>query len=154
MTEPEADDILLDELRAIARDRTEPVPPLVLAASRSAYTWRTVDAELALLAYDSAADERALTGVRGSEARLVSFAAERTTIDVEVREDANGTRSVEGEAAPSPRRLELLTAGGAPSLELEVTDGHFTATGLARGPVRFRLEMDGGRSTITDWLSI
>ena len=47
------DDALLAALRRIPR-HADPVPGPVLEAARGSFTWRTIDAELAELAYDSA----------------------------------------------------------------------------------------------------
>ena len=44
---------------------SEPVPADVVAAAKATFTWRTIDAELAALTFDSVADADALAGVRG-----------------------------------------------------------------------------------------
>ena len=67
------DDVLLDELRALVAD-DDPVPERVLAAARGSFTWRTIDAELAALVYDSALDAERLTAVRSADTvRLLTF---------------------------------------------------------------------------------
>ena len=54
------------ELRALFA-RVDPVPPLLDDAARAAFTWRTVDAELAELMRDSAdASEEAALLVRAA----------------------------------------------------------------------------------------
>src|SRR3712207_7450571 len=64
MTAPgwDDDDRLLDELRAALRAAGPPTPSMT-AAGEAAFSWRSIDAELAALTHDSLRDEPA--GVRG-----------------------------------------------------------------------------------------
>jgi hypothetical protein len=147
----DADDIFLDELRAAATTTADPLPSRVKAAALAAYTWRTIDAELAQLSFDSA-DEAALAGVRGDAPRLLSFSSDDVTIDVEVARDP-AHRSLTGEAVPAPTHVEMQRATG------DVVDvpcdanGRFRLDGAAPGPARFRLAI-GGRIVTTGWVSI
>ncbi len=155
------DDTLEQELRFAATGRGDGVPPLTLAAARSAFTWRTVDDELARLGYDSALDSGALAGVRGDEARLLTFEAPDLAIDVEVSESVAG-RSVLGQASGQIERLQLQRPERDRSADLDVdldvdATGSFRAEGLAPGPVRFRcLLATGGNPRIvsTEWVTI
>ena len=65
-----------DELLALvgrALRAAEPVPDHVIAGARAAWTWRTIDQELAELVFDSAFE---LTGVRSEDtARQLTFRA-------------------------------------------------------------------------------
>jgi hypothetical protein len=66
------------------------VPPEAIAAARSAYAWRNVDAELAQLSYDSSRD-RDLALSRQSETatiRALTFVSENLTIELEASEDS------------------------------------------------------------------
>ena len=66
------DDELL-ELVGRALRIAEPVPDRVIAGARAAWTWRTIDEELAELVFDSAVE---LTGVRSEDtARQLTFRA-------------------------------------------------------------------------------
>jgi hypothetical protein len=58
-------DQMLGRLRAVA-SRADPVPAGVVVAARGAFQWRTIDAELAELVYDSWVDDVALVGVRAT----------------------------------------------------------------------------------------
>src|SRR5438067_5351282 len=78
------DDAFEQVLRRAAT-KLDPVPTTAIAAARASFTWRTVDAELALLTYDSATEDAAAVGVRGDGARLLAFEADGITLDVEVR---------------------------------------------------------------------
>ena len=61
------------ELVGRALRAAEPVPDHVIAGARAAWTWRTIDEELAELVFDSAAE---LTGVRSEDtARQLTFRA-------------------------------------------------------------------------------
>jgi hypothetical protein len=58
-------ELLLVELRGLI-NRLDQVPENVDEAARAAYTWRTIDAELAELTRDSLVDEENLHAVRGA----------------------------------------------------------------------------------------
>ncbi|HBW18475.1 MAG TPA: hypothetical protein DEH11_05400, partial [Actinobacteria bacterium] len=99
------DDELEEELRRTAAS-LDPVPPELLRAAADAFTWRTVDAELAELVYDSLVDEDALALVRGgSDRRLLSFEAGGLSIDLEVS-TAGAARELTGQLAP-PQRASI-----------------------------------------------
>lgn len=153
------DDTLEHELRLAAAGKGDGVPPLTLAAARSAFTWRTVDDELARLGYDSALATGTLVGIRGEEARLLTFEAPDLAIDVEVSEKPAG-RSVLGQASGLIERLQLQRPDRDRSadvdLEVDAT-GSFHADGLAPGPVRLRcLLASAGNPRIisTEWVTI
>ena len=66
-----ADEQLLDGLRRAA-SQFDPPPPAVIEAARSSFTWRTIDAELAALVFDSGVDQP-VTVLRGSEAKEIRY---------------------------------------------------------------------------------
>ncbi len=92
---------------AAALARHDPVPDDVVEAAKGSYSWRTIDAELAELAYDSTADATPLAGVRGvARTRTLSFEAPDLTVEVEVEEA--GARTVTGQLVPpQPATVEL-----------------------------------------------
>jgi len=150
----QADDILLDELRALAREH-DPVPERVLAAARGSYTWRTIDAELAALVYDSAFDAEALASVRSAETvRLLTFETDELSVELEVTA-VDGGRRVQGQLVPpGPGFVELRHGGG--TLELEADEvGRFAAEDVEAGPIslRCRRERDGA-VVETEWVAI
>ena len=70
---PNPTDDALQELLGIGLQDADPVPEHVLAAARGAWTWRTIDQELADLVFDSATE---LSGVRDrGGARQLTFQA-------------------------------------------------------------------------------
>jgi hypothetical protein len=86
------------------------VPPSILEAAKAVYTWRTVDAELAQLSYDSAAAGNTLVGVRGVAAPLRSLSFEAPGLLIEV--DVTGDSLVGQVVPPEPGTLEVHEASG------------------------------------------
>jgi hypothetical protein len=139
----------LTRLIAQALDANDPVPEHVLEGARAAFTWRTIDTELAELVFDSA---RELTGVRSEDTdRQVTFRAPGVEIEVMVVE--NGTRRLIGQLVPpSETTVELV---GADAVYSSTTDrlGRFVFEELAPGPVRLVvLGADGARIVQTEWV--
>jgi hypothetical protein len=147
--EQEAAD-LLDRL-GLALRAEDPVPERVLAGARVAFTWRTIDAELAELVFDSATE---LTGVRGGvedTARQVTFQAPGVEIEVMVIDD--GSRRIVGQLVP-PRdvTVQLTTADAVRDTRTDAV-GRFTFQDVASGPVRLSVLGDGDEGVIhTEWV--
>lgn len=147
-----ADRALEDHLRA-ALAGADPAPERVRAAAIAAFTWRTLDAELAELTYDSTEDEPVPAGVRGAGGpRLVTFTAPELTVEVEVADRGRKRRVVGQVVPPAAGRVELRHAEGtlsAPTDEL----GRFLVDGVAPGPVRIRCEVGTSQRPVeTDWI--
>ena len=141
-----------DELQALvgrALRAAEPVPDRVLAGARAAWTWRTIDEELAELVFDSAAE---LTGVRSEDtARQLTFRAPGVEIEVMVVDEAS--RRIVGQLIP-PGEFTVQLAVGDQLLE-EPTDrlGRFTFEAVAPGPVRISvIDPDGTPIVSTEWV--
>jgi hypothetical protein len=104
------DDGLLAELGE-AVQAAQVVPPRFLQVGRDAFVWHTVDAELAELSYDSAAEPpAALAGVRAdpSALRVLTFAASGVTIEVDVT-----AVGLQGQVVPAVRgEIELQLRDG------------------------------------------
>src|SRR3954465_11627954 len=141
MTDPisPADAALLAELRAVLGEVDTP-PPDVVAAAKSSFTWRTVDAELAELAelaFDSLVDADAGALVRGNEqSRMLTFRAGTVEIELEATPAGSGFHLV-GQIIPaSPGQggaRHPARPGAIPVDEL----GRFTVDGVATGAVSF-----------------
>ena len=148
----DGDDRLVEVLRRALAEADE-VPAEVVAAARAAWTWRTIDAELAALVHDSTLDDRELVGVRGAATvRALSFTVGDHFLELEVAEDGE-RRSIVGQVMPAQEAgLVLEGADGRPAMELPVDAlGRFSASRLAPGLVRLRTA-DG--SLVTEWVAI
>jgi hypothetical protein len=152
----EPDDTELEEqLRQVAA-RFEPVPTELITAAIGAYTWRTIDAEIAELVFDSsvAQDDAAL--VRGpQQGRLLSFRSSGLTVDVEVT-SAGARRSLIGQLVP-PRRASIEIRQGNDVVTVEADElGRFSAGELRAGPICLRsgAGAPAGDGFVTDWISI
>lgn len=136
------DDELLAELAGVLRQLTE--PPAGLADQvKELLTWRTVDAELAALTYDSLFDDEVRSRAPG-QPRIVTFEVDPVTIEVEV--DATpGRRRLLGQVVPpAPLRLVLRMASGEESTTTADELGRFV---LPLGPEPLRVTL---RATLVD----
>jgi hypothetical protein len=149
------DEALFAHLTRVVRSIDE-VPEEVLDAARSSYTWRTIDAELAEIAYDSLLDEDALDRVRsGAQPRQITFESSDLTIELEVTVISDRRRIV-GQLIPTqPAAVEIRHPSGQVSVEADEL-GRFMAEGIIVGPVSLgcTLEGGGGKTVNTDWIVI
>lgn len=152
---PDADDRLVDELRALV-GRVDPVPPLVIEAARAALGWRRLDAELAELLSDSSLDDSALALTRGAGApvRYVIFAAGALTIDLEVHAQAQ-QRTLLGQLSPgAPGQVQIERGGGAEPVAVDADRlGRFRVTLPTGGPIRLALT-DRTPPVQTSWITV
>lgn len=151
MTEQELDRFA-GRLRTLV-SQVDPTPPAVIAAARAAFEWRTVDAELAELTYDSWVDDRELAGVRGGGGpRQLTFEAPGLTVEVEVGDGA--VPRLVGQVVPAhPGTVELRHGGG--SLTLAVDDlGRFAAQHLPAGPLSLRCTAGAASPVETEWVAV
>ena len=145
------DDQLLAELRD-ALNAAQAVPAEFRAAARSAYTWRTIDAELAELTYDSALDTPLGAGaVRAdpAELRSLTFASKRLTIEVEITPDGLAGQITPARAGTVTVRTEAGDAPAAPIDDL----GFFLIRPLPARPFRLLCDTASGESALTGWIS-
>lgn len=125
----------------------DPVPPQVTAAARAAFTWRTVDAELAELVFDSAVE---VTGVRGMAwPRQLSFEARDTSIEIEITDD----RIVGQVVPPAAIEIVITSPDGTEQTGRADTTGHFTFSDLGPGTVRIHAGLPDGTVT-TQWFTL
>jgi hypothetical protein len=145
-----SDDDELFEAMGDALRSAGPVPRGVTLSGRAAWTWRTIDAELATLVYDSFLEESA--SVRGDEkggARLLIFeGGDRASVEFEVEDDGLVGQLL----PPEPGQVSLLTAAGA-AAEVATDDAGCFALPLPVGP--FRLVCRTAQTTFsTDWVHL
>jgi hypothetical protein len=132
------------------------VPDRVVAAAKASLTWRTIDAELAELAFDSL-DEAALAGVRGATTaqRSLSFTTSDVAIDAEVADLPGGRRHLTGIAVVGDAeevRLGLEQPGGTVAIERDDL-GRFSID-ASSGPARFVIERLGNPRVVTGWVNL
>ncbi|MGH3903395.1 MAG: hypothetical protein ACRDTE_04260 [Pseudonocardiaceae bacterium] len=148
---PDDDDQLLRELGEALRN-AGPITGDDLARASTAYTWRTIDDELALaaLVYDSSIQERPL--VRGETvpgARTLIFEGDTVSVEVDTTPDALLGRVV----PPGRADISLMTTSG-PAGETTADDmGSFVLSAAPKGPVRLLCRTATTR-LVTDWVRL
>jgi hypothetical protein len=150
MVEQSQDPLLTSLFNVVAN--VDPVPASVVEAARAAYTWRTIDAELAELTADSA---MATAGVRSSSApRLLTFEGAGVEVEVEVAQTGS-TRRLTGQLVPvGPARVTVRWSGGTQEIVADEL-GRFAAEGVPAGSVSIVVERAGAEHPIvTSWISI
>jgi len=144
------DEQLLADLGAAIRARRA-VPDRLVEIGKAAFAWRTVEAELAGLIYDSAASRAAPTGARAEPAtsrRALTFVTAELTIELEV-----GPDSLSGQLVPpQPGTVDLrdrdgVTAGTARADEV----GWFVFRPRPSGLCRLQVRTADGHEVRTEW---
>ncbi len=135
----------MEELRAALRHAGAPTPAM-RAAGEAAFSWRTVDAELAVLSEESAAAESAL--VRGAPAgpRTLEFRGAHLAVEFEETE----TGLVGQLVPPTEGRITLLGPGGDLGRATADELGCFTLDHPRGDLVRVRCETPDG-TLVTEW---
>ncbi|MGH9279625.1 MAG: hypothetical protein ACRD12_16180 [Acidimicrobiales bacterium] len=150
----DADDVaLLEELREAGRLDVPSAESI--AAAKSSFVWRTLDAELAELVYDSVLEESALAVVRSSQPpQLLTFEAPALTIEIEAATSGTRRRLVGQLVPPQPGRIEVRHSGGTVTVDADEM-GRFTADDLTPGPVSLRYYSAGTSVGVTtDWVLV
>jgi hypothetical protein len=145
---------LLALLRGVLESSPEPLQPVpaphaVRDAAVAAWSWRTVDEELAALAYDSAGDG-ALAGVRGEPARhrQLTFVSGDTTLEVEL-----AGRELLGQFLPGMRvRVRFSTPQGSGEEFDSDERGRFRVAEVPPGAFRLSYDAHGGGWRSTGWI--
>ncbi len=140
------DDNALEAALAAGLEVVEPAPAAALVAAYGAVGLVTVEAELAALVYDSQAPELVLTRSEEAQARIVTFANDHLTIDLELLADG---RTIVGELQPAEAaELELETVGHG---RLAATADEFGRFRLASDAISFRIRVVG--RLVTPWIT-
>ncbi len=146
------DDQLLEKL-AEALEAADPVPEAVLDAAKAAFTWRTIDAELAALVFDSAAED--LVGVRSAEVtRQLTFSTPGVEIELVVLSETS--RRIVGQLVP-PQTAEITLHYEDEERTVRSDSlGRFTLHDVPTGSVRLTctLEDESGPVIQTEWTII
>jgi hypothetical protein len=155
MTDGWDDEELLAELRqALSGHRA--VPPEFVAAAKSAYTWRNIDAELAELSYDSAGQyapklaEAASVRAEAASIRALTFASAHLSIELEVIDD-----SLFGQIIPAQAAIVEVQARTDAETEVSTDEiGCFTIHPIPRSPFRLCCRVAARTGVLTGWLTL
>ena len=149
---PSGDEELLAELRAAGR--LDPAPAEAVAAVRAAFMWRTIDAELAELTYDSDMDDERLAGVRHTGvARFLTFEAPNLTLELEASVEDERGRLTGQLVPPQAGRIEIRHGADTTTVDADEL-GRFGASDLTPGPIRLGCRTASGASASTDWFLV
>jgi hypothetical protein len=148
-----ADDDLLADLRRVAW-LADPVPERVRLAAHAAFETRDLDARLAELIADSAAESEFEAVRQVTDERLLSFEAETAQVEVTVRAEGAGWTMM-GQIFGVGARAASVETGAPSSAPIDLDDlGRFLITDLPSGPVRLRLRLPAGESVLTSWVTL
>jgi hypothetical protein len=145
------DDQLLDALGDALR-AAQAVPDSFTEAGRAAYTWHGIDAELAALTFDSAAEPAGVPAIRAEEAspRFLTFAAADLTIELEIGADA-----IVGQIVPPQSGHADATPASGPASSTQIDDiGCFVIRPLPASPFRLHCHASSGISALTTWITL
>jgi hypothetical protein len=133
------------------------VPRDFVEAGKAAYAWRTIDAELAALTYDSALapaaphGDLAPAGTRSEPAVLrgLTFTSARLTVEVQI-----GTDGLLGQIAPPQAgEVEVQLATGAGSIIPIDAIGWFALRPAPDVAFRLRVRTGDGEDVLTCWVT-
>jgi hypothetical protein len=144
------DDRLLEVLRDALSTARE-IPDEFIEVGKAAYAWRTIDAELAALTYDSAwqTEELTLTRTESAALRTLVFASEALTIELELT-----PHELLGQLDPPQGGTVRLSAEGENLAASPIDDlGFFVVRPVPRGPFRVICQTTSGVTVLTGWVS-
>ena len=141
------------ELRAIF-SHLDPVPQLLDDAARTAFTWRTVDDELAELMRDSAEEEAGALVRSGGGPRQLSFESPRLGIELEVVATGPRERRLDGQLLPPAAMTVTVERPGEDPVSVQADElGRFSLEGLKAGVMRLHVILRGTQIAVP-WTTI
>ena len=147
------DEELMAELAAAVEEEAA-VSDRRRAAAKAAFTWRTVDAELAELLHDSALDVGAAVRSGSDGPRMLSFRRAAVTLEVEIDgESVLGEVIDEHEDDASPATVTLQRPDADDRTVEADASGFFRFEEVGPGSVRFVVAR-AGWSLTTPWATI
>jgi hypothetical protein len=138
----------LDELRTAIRQAGSPTPTMI-AAGHAAFSWRTIDAELAALTHDSLQDEMAAVRGPAAPTRTLIFTAAELSVELE-----QTATSLIGQLIP-PTSGEVVLSGPGGEIATATADelGCFDVERPRDGLVRLRCRTASGM-LVTEWFRL
>ncbi len=144
-----------DRLLAMLRDAlraAHTVPREFVEAGKAAYAWRTIDAELAALTYDSAGDAGLLSAATRADPaalRALTFASAHLTIELEITPDA-----VLGQVTPAQTGTVGVHVGAAEVASAVIDElGFFIISPVPTQSFRLLCHTASGDASLTGWIS-
>jgi len=129
------------------------VPRDFVEAGKAIYTWRSIDAELAALIYDSAAvgePQPALTRAKPAPLRAMTFTSAALTIELEVMQDALLGQVV----PPQSGEVGVVDEHGEHTAEEIDEVGCFAIRPIPSSPFRLHCRTADGSSVVTSWIAV
>lgn len=152
MSERDDEELMAELAAAVAEEAA--VSDRRRAAAKAAFTWRTVDAELAELLHDSALDAGAAVRSGSDGPRVLSFRRAAVTLEVEVEGGAVLGEVIDEHTEDSGPATVTLQRPDAEDRTAEAdASGFFRFDGVEPGPVRFVVAR-AGWSLTTPWATI
>lgn len=145
------DERLFAELTEAVRAADE-VPGRFVDAAKGAFAWRTIDADLARLSYDSIDDEQTAMATRADEAavRALTFTADRLTIELEITAE-----SVLGQVVPAQPGELAVQIGTDERLTSPIDEiGCFVVEPVPALPFRLHCRTADGAEAHTGWITL
>jgi hypothetical protein len=129
------------------------VPRHFIEAGKAAFAWHNIDAELATLTYDSAAEafgRVAATRAERAALRELTLASSQLKIHLQVTGSA-----LHGQIVPAQRcQLEVRTADAPATAIATDEDGWFTVQPIPIGSFRLHCRTADNITALTDWLAV
>ena len=152
MMDPEwhDDEKLIEALRE-ALAAADDVPSAFVEAGKAAFAWRTIDAELAELTYDSALDPLDALAIRSESAilRSLTFASDGWTVELELTPDA-----VLGQLDPPDVGTVTARGDGGKLATAEIDElGFFVLGPPPTVPYRLVCQTQSGTTILTGWVT-
>ncbi len=143
------DDNDLVALLEEALDAEGDVPPDFIAAGKAAFVWRTIDAELAALVYDSDREPALTRTQTTADLRALTFASANITIELEL----TATGLIGQLVPPSNAEIDVQTAAGVTGSVTTDELGCFTIRVIPQEPFRLRCRAGETVDVLTTWIT-
>lgn len=144
---PYDDDMLLDDLRHALAGSRSPAAEQMAAGARAAFSFLTMDEELAALSYDSLQDSGLVGAGRApTAARTVVFESGTVSVEMDITDEG-----IVGQVIPSDGARVSAEAPDGTRTEIATDElGCFTLPTPGRSAVRLHVSV-AGASAVTEW---